>query len=320
MNLITPATPRSGPEPFDLWWDCGYCGFEVVGEHYRRSDIQRILKGNGAQLHRSGELSMPMTISREPSNHVDPNAVAVLADGVIVGYVPREQAPAYHPPLDRLSSLGRLARVVGEIRWWASEYGDEPDYRVTLDLGAPSRIVPVNDEPANSRLLPHGRSLTVKEQPEALPLLSSLVRPGCGNEAAAWAILQSTTGPKGKELAVVLLNGTPVGTLTPASSTHFLPITRWAAERGVSVACRALLIGNELDVQVTIHAAKASELAPEWLAAEPPGTPEPSRQAPPLPPAGWHADPSQRHQLRYWDGAAWTEHVHDDGLSAADPL
>ncbi|HTT92635.1 MAG TPA: DUF2510 domain-containing protein [Acidimicrobiales bacterium] len=36
--------------------------------------------------------------------------------------------------------------------------------------------------------------------------------------------------------------------------------------------------------------------------------------APPaLPPAMWAADPSGRHQLRYWDGAAWTDYVSDDG-------
>ncbi|MFG6404067.1 DUF2510 domain-containing protein [Microbacterium sp. P04] len=29
----------------------------------------------------------------------------------------------------------------------------------------------------------------------------------------------------------------------------------------------------------------------------------------PLPPADWYADPSGAPQLRYWDGAAWTEHV-----------
>ncbi len=38
-------------------------------------------------------------------------------------------------------------------------------------------------------------------------------------------------------------------------------------------------------------------------------------EAPPLPPPMWAADPSGRHQLRYWDGAAWTDYVSDDGHS-----
>src|SRR4051812_14530371 len=37
-----------------------------------------------------------------------------------------------------------------------------------------------------------------------------------------------------------------------------------------------------------------------------------------LPPAGWHTDPHGRHQLRYWDGTRWTEHVNDSGVAGRD--
>jgi uncharacterized protein YxjI len=37
-------------------------------------------------------------------------------------------------------------------------------------------------------------------------------------------------------------------------------------------------------------------------------------------PAAWHPDPMGRHQLRYWDGAVWTEHVSNDGVQGKDPL
>ncbi|HMJ77869.1 MAG TPA: hypothetical protein VK507_17950 [Iamia sp.] len=33
---------------------------------------------------------------------------------------------------------------------------------------------------------------------------------------------------------------------------------------------------------------------------------------------GWHADPWQRHQLRFHDGAQWTEHVADGGFCGLD--
>lgn len=36
--------------------------------------------------------------------------------------------------------------------------------------------------------------------------------------------------------------------------------------------------------------------------------------------AGWHADPSGVHQLRYWSGEAWTEHVSDEGVQTIAPL
>jgi hypothetical protein len=35
--------------------------------------------------------------------------------------------------------------------------------------------------------------------------------------------------------------------------------------------------------------------------------------------AGWFADPAGRHELRFWDGASWTEHVSDGGAVGSDP-
>ncbi|MEX2562311.1 MAG: DUF2510 domain-containing protein [Nitriliruptoraceae bacterium] len=37
-------------------------------------------------------------------------------------------------------------------------------------------------------------------------------------------------------------------------------------------------------------------------------------------PAAWHPDPLGRHELRYWDGQLWTEHVSDGGVTAVDPI
>lgn len=37
-------------------------------------------------------------------------------------------------------------------------------------------------------------------------------------------------------------------------------------------------------------------------------------------PAGWNTDPSGRFQLRYWDGAAWTDHVSTNGVQQTDPV
>lgn len=36
--------------------------------------------------------------------------------------------------------------------------------------------------------------------------------------------------------------------------------------------------------------------------------------------AGWDADPTGRHQLRYHDGQQWTEHVSDSGATGVDPM
>ncbi|WP_418062382.1 AIM24 family protein [Pimelobacter simplex] len=36
--------------------------------------------------------------------------------------------------------------------------------------------------------------------------------------------------------------------------------------------------------------------------------------------AAWHPDPTGRHELRYWDGAQWTDHVSDQGVQSTSPL
>jgi hypothetical protein len=34
---------------------------------------------------------------------------------------------------------------------------------------------------------------------------------------------------------------------------------------------------------------------------------------------GWLADPTGKHDQRYWSGTDWTEHVTDDGVPGTDP-
>ncbi len=72
-------------------------------------------------------------------------------------------------------------------------------------------------------------------------------------------------------------------------------------------------------------AAQVSEPEPEPAVAEPepvvaePVAAEAAPAAESAVPAGWYADPSGRFELRYWDGAAWTEHVSRAGQQFTDP-
>lgn len=36
--------------------------------------------------------------------------------------------------------------------------------------------------------------------------------------------------------------------------------------------------------------------------------------------AAWYPDPLRRHEMRYWDGHAWTQHVADGGRASVDPV
>ena len=45
-----------------------------------------------------------------------------------------------------------------------------------------------------------------------------------------------------------------------------------------------------------------------------------SEQSKPAGPAGWLADPTGRHQHRYWNGTDWTDDVADQGATSVDPF
>ena len=48
-------------------------------------------------------------------------------------------------------------------------------------------------------------------------------------------------------------------------------------------------------------------------------SPSAAPAAPPTAPPSWLADPHHRHELRWWDGGRWTEHVSNGGVASTDP-
>lgn len=63
------------------------------------------------------------------------------------------------------------------------------------------------------------------------------------------------------------------------------------------------------------HTAQQQTAAPAPAPASAPPPPPP----PPVSTAEWKPDPHGRHELRYFDGTTWTEHVSDAGAQAVDP-
>jgi len=62
--------------------------------------------------------------------------------------------------------------------------------------------------------------------------------------------------------------------------------------------------------------ADAQGIDPKPVATPRTPTPPP----PPPTPAAWAPDPGKAHELRWWDGVRWTEHVSDNGQQSIDPL
>jgi len=74
---------------------------------------------------------------------------------------------------------------------------------------------------------------------------------------------------------------------------------------------------SEPSGQTTSPESGGPPLYPPTAQAPPPYVAPPPTEAPPF---GWYADPSGRHELRYWDGTRWTEYVSDGGTQSTEPL
>jgi len=59
--------------------------------------------------------------------------------------------------------------------------------------------------------------------------------------------------------------------------------------------------------------------SPSISSSSPPPPPRPAIPPPPGSPAAWAADPTGRHEHRYWDGESWTENVSNGGVQGVDP-
>src|SRR5262249_3936340 len=70
------------------------------------------------------------------------------------------------------------------------------------------------------------------------------------------------------------------------------------------------------EVEQEVASAISAEAAVTTL-APPEGSRHPKPPPPPTP-AQWAPDPHGRHELRYWDGTQWTEHVATRGVQSTD--
>ena len=87
---------------------------EVVGESHRQEELWRIVGGLRADYVR---FDVHAILVPDPHNEFDPNAVEVRIDGILVGYLSREDAVHYRPGLLRIMQAheGQLIALHGVI-------------------------------------------------------------------------------------------------------------------------------------------------------------------------------------------------------------
>lgn len=107
----------------------GSFGFDIVGEGSYQEALDSIAGGKTKNGH---EIELLATLTREPDNPHDRNAIAVIIAGRKVGYIARTEAEAIAEMIDRhgYSQFTADAMIVGG---WTSRKS-EGHYGVRLDL------------------------------------------------------------------------------------------------------------------------------------------------------------------------------------------
>jgi collagen type III alpha len=278
-------------QPIDLWGQRGWHGQEVAGESNYVEAIRKVL---GNHTGRDWvEVTAVAQLVPEPNNRYDANAVQVLINGSVVGYLPREDAARYAPVLSPLVASGWLPQVSAQVRGAMVEDYDDSRGRertttkfvgnVRLDLAEPHLLVPANAAPDDPHVvLPHGNAIQVTGEEAYLSTLAPLV--GQAGETWIHVTLHEVAEQAArsvKTLVEVRVNGLPGGRLTPKMSGELLPAIRHFTDAGLLTAGRAILKGNQLKADITLYVARSGELAHDFLSQATSG-PRPAVTTPPV--------------------------------------
>lgn len=337
---------------FAIWGQRGRASVDVVGESFYTHAIRSAL-GRGKLPVEGLELTTEVHLVHNHLNRHDHNAIEVHGSSGLLGHLSREDAARYVASIDGLQQRGLIATTTARI--WGRDQEDWESGKqvfvgsVRVDLPAPHMMIPHNPAPAGAhQLLPNGVSIRVSAGDGAAEATNRYLCPEgeCWVHATLHEVVEQ--GPRSsRQLAEVRIDGQPIGRLTPKMSGDMLPAVQYLDARGIGTAVRAIVNGNQLKCEVIVHAARASELPPEWFTALPqtantpaaaaatttstataittesapgidantpaqaaePLIPAPAAEVRAAPPQGWYADPTGAARLRWWDGTSWTQHT-----------
>lgn len=241
----------------------------AVGESSYPQAFERLLrKNNGRREEWGTELTgIAATVVAEPNNQYDPNAVAIHVQGELAGYLPRDAAQLYSPPLQDLAERGEHLAV--EARVWVAPPDD--DYRagsVTVVLPPPHGVQSFNELPAMPhKVLPFGGAIQVSGEDQHMDVLRRYVSDGERYLAVTLHLVeeQKTERSAPYSCVEVRLDGHRVGVLTKAMSEKIADVVQYVTERGKTPVCRAVLKGSPLRAELVLYVAKSHEVTRRWL-------------------------------------------------------
>lgn len=197
----------------------------------------------------------------ERDNPDSPFSVSIRWQGHILGYMSlRDSAPLF-PELSRIAA-SRFTPIT-PARLWANPA--QKSFRLNYALPKPGHVAPINTPPLTEfALMPNGTALQVQGEENHFDYLSSYL-PGEGSER----LYLTLEFPEGADRFNVLLDGQIIGTMTATMSKKLRPPIQQFIDRGLDIAARGKLAGNQFDCQVTVNIARAHEFTEEDMLAGP---------------------------------------------------
>ena len=100
--------------------EAGY--FEIAGVEHHKANLARRIPHTREGEDPAVYDDVPVSLRRDPGNAYDSNAVEVLLDDRLIGYIPRDKASAWSAFLAQLEAAGYRARATVRIRAGWSAY------------------------------------------------------------------------------------------------------------------------------------------------------------------------------------------------------
>lgn len=249
-------------------WARAAVRLSIVGENNYGGAFERLLRRNGGRREEWGAefTALPATAAAEPSNAYDENAVAIHVQGELVGYLPRDAAVRYSPPLRDLAERGEY--LVVEARVWVAPQGDERMGSVTVSLPPPHGVQSFNELPEEAHtVLPEGAAIQVAGEDQHMDVLGKYVSDGERYLAVSLHLVQEQKTERSAPYACVevRLDGHRVGVLTKAASEKLSEVINYVTERHKVPVCRAVLKGSPLAAELVLYVAKSHEVTRRWL-------------------------------------------------------
>jgi len=112
--------------------------FEVVGESHYQADLERIV---GGRTEDSASFQCVGTLTPEPNNPYDPQAVCVSVDGCTVAHLSRDWAPKFNAALSS-SGYTRASCNALIVGGWDRGDDDRGHFGIKLDIALPFKFHP----------------------------------------------------------------------------------------------------------------------------------------------------------------------------------